>query len=122
MKHFIERDIEKDILKWLHSKEIIAIRGPRQSGKTTLLQKIIFNLKKKISKKRIHFVSFEDDFERDKFEKDPREYFDFFIGEDREKHYFFLDEVQYAKTAGKLLKLIYDSKENVKIIITGSTT
>lgn len=122
MEHLIERDIEKDILKWLHSKEIIAIRGPRQSGKTTLLQKIMANLKKRISEKRIHFASFEDDFEKDKFEKDPREYFDFFIGEDREKHYFFLDEVQYAKTAGKLLKLIYDSKENVKIIITGSST
>ena len=37
---YIERDIEKEIQGWLDSREIIAIRGPRQSGKTTLLKLI----------------------------------------------------------------------------------
>lgn len=122
MEQLIERDMENEIMKWLNSKEILAIRGPRQSGKTTLLYKIRAVLKKKVHEKKIHFISFEDDIEKDKFEKAPKEYFEFFIGDDKEKHYFLLDEVQYAKTAGKLLKFIYDSVENVKIILTGSST
>jgi len=120
MKHFVEREREKEIIKWLDSKEILAIRGPRQSGKTTILNKIMEMLKEK--GKKVHYISFEDDLEREKFEKNPKGYIEYYIGEDREKSFFLLDEVQYIKTAGKLLKLIYDSIENIKIVITGSST
>src|SRR3989344_4063361 len=122
MEYIIERDIEKEILKWLNTKEILAIRGPRQSGKTTLLYKIMTFLKRDFHEKRIHFISFEDDIEKEKFEKAPKEYLEFYIGEDKEKHFFLLDEVQYIKIAGKLLKLVYDSMNNIKIIVTGSST
>ena len=121
MENLVERRVEKEIIKWIDSKEILAIRGPRQSGKTTLLYKIM-NFLKERGKERIHFISFEDDMEKEKFEKNPKEYIEYYIGEDREKHFFLLDEVQYVKNAGKLLKLIYDSIENIKIIITGSST
>ncbi len=122
MEYIIERDIEKEILKWLNAREILAIRGPRQSGKTTLLYKIMTFLKRDFHEKRIHFISFEDDIEKEKFEKAPKEYLEFYIGEDKEKHFFLLDEVQYIKIAGKLLKLVYDSMNNIKIIVTGSST
>jgi len=121
MENLVERRVEKEIIKWIDSKEILAIRGPRQSGKTTLLYKIM-NFLKERGKERIHFISFEDDMEKEKFEKNPKEYIEYYIGEDREKHFFLLDEVQYIKNAGKLLKLIYDSIENIKMIITGSST
>lgn len=120
MENFVERDIGKGIIKWLYSKEILVVRGPRQSGKTTLLNKIMETLKRK--DKKVHFISFEDDLEREKFEKNPKGYIEYYMGEDKGKHFFLLDEVQYIKTAGKLLKLIYDSVENIKIIITGSST
>lgn len=120
MRNFVEREIEKDVIKWLNSKEILAIRGPRQSGKTTLLNKIMEMLRKK--GRKVHFVSFEDDLEREKFEKNPSGYIEYYMGGNKEKHFFLLDEVQYIKNAGKLLKLIYDSIENVKIVITGSST
>jgi len=118
----IPRDIEPKIIKWLNNKEIIAIRGSRQCGKTTFLNRITEILKeRRVNKKNIHYVSFEDDFEKEKFEKNPKDYISFKLT-GKGKHYLLLDEVQYIKNAGKLLKLVYDSIENVKIIITGSST
>ena len=54
MENLVERRVEKEIIKWIDSKEILAIRGPRQSGKTTLLYKIM-NFLKERGKERIHF-------------------------------------------------------------------
>ena len=38
MADYIRRKIQKEIEKWIERPEILAIRGPRQSGKTTLLE------------------------------------------------------------------------------------
>jgi len=117
----IPRKIEKDIFKWIYAKEILVIRGPRQCGKTTLLYRIIEKLKMKVSKENIHLITFEDEIEKSKFEKDPKEYMEFYI-KDKKKHYFLFDEIQYVKKAGKILKLLYDTNPNIKFIITGSST
>ena len=120
---YIQREIESDVLKWLDKKEVIAIRGTRQCGKTTLLKRIIeILIERKIPKDKIHFISFEDDSEKEKFEKNHRDYVNYYLNNDKSKHFFLFDEVQYVKNAGKILKLIYDEIENVKIIITGSST
>ncbi len=120
---YIKREFEENIVNWLDHKEIIAIRGPRQCGKTTFLKRIIeILLYRKIEKKNIHFISFEDDFEVEKIEKNPLEYVHFHMEKIKTKHFFIFDEVQYIKHAGKILKLIYDGIENIKIIITGSST
>lgn len=122
-KGIIKRDIEDSILEWISSKHIIAIRGTRQSGKTTFLKNISEILqKRKISKEKIHLISFEDDLEKAKFEGNPIEYFNFYLSKDNSRHFFLLDEVQYVKNAGKILKLVYDSIENIKVFITGSST
>lgn len=123
MEQFIPREIENKIRPWLDSKEIIILRGPRQSGKTTLLQEIAKNLiQKGVQPGRVHFINLEDDLEKEKLEKDSLGYFNFYLGRDLEKHYFFLDEVQYLARGGKILKLIYDANLNIKIIISGSST
>ena len=119
---YIKRDIENKIETWLEEREIIAIRGPRQSGKTTLLKRIIEILNnKKIDENNIHFFSFEDDITRLKFEKNPKEFVEFNL-ESNKKHYFLFDEVQYVENIGKKLKLIFDKYENTKIVITGSSS
>jgi len=51
---YIKRKLEDTILKYLDSPEIIAIVGPRQCGKTTLLQQINQRLEGSV------FISFED--------------------------------------------------------------
>ncbi len=50
LERYIERDLEREILACLDMPEIIAVVGPRQSGKTTLLQHIVEGIKdKKVS-------------------------------------------------------------------------
>jgi len=118
---YIERDVESTIESWLKEREIIAIRGPRQSGKTTLLKRLRTKLlHKNVDKERVHFISFEDDITRLKFEENPKEFIQFYL--DSEKHYFLFDEVQYVNNIGKTLKLLFDTFENIKIIITGSSS
>jgi len=119
----IEREIEPEILKWIDSKEIIAIRGTRQCGKTTFLKKLSeLLIKRGVKKENIHFLTFEDDFEKSKFEKNPREYINYHKSNLPGKHFFLFDEIQYVKKAGKMLKLVYDGLEEIKIIITGSSS
>lgn len=119
---YVHRDIEPEVEKWLDSKEIIAIRGPRQSGKTTLLKRLegILNARG-VDQKNVHYISFEDDLTRMKFEEDPKEFVEFHMTT-KGKHYFLLDEVQYVKEAGKKLKHLFDSFANAKLIISGSSS
>jgi uncharacterized protein len=108
---YIKRFLEEEIVRYLKVKEIIAILGPRQSGKTTLMKQIFQTLSK------ASFISFED-----------REILELFIGDPKgfaEIHmkgfdYLFIDEFQYAKDGGKLLKFLYDQYDT-KIIISGSS-
>ena len=46
---YINRFLENEINKYIKRKEIIAIVGPRQSGKTTLLKYIFKDLKNGIT-------------------------------------------------------------------------
>ncbi len=109
---YIERDLEKKLEKYLDDPEILAVIGPRQSGKTTLLQHIQSNLEK------ANFTTFEDMKTLELFEED----IDGFIEQNVEGYnYLFIDEVQYSEKAGKNLKYIYDTKD-IKILVTGSSS
>lgn len=119
--NYTEREVEAQVNKFLFSPEIIALYGPRQSGKTTLMLKMAQDLSKKLAKDNIVFVNFEDDLEKIRFEKDPKKYIEFYL-KSKEKVFFFLDEVQYLKNAGKILKLLFDSYSNAKFIVSGSSS
>jgi len=120
---YFERNLLVELKKWIGRREIFAIRGPRQSGKSTLLLLIkqwLLN-EKKISEKNIIFVTFEDREVLDSFDENSTEFIESYISE-KEKHYFFIDEAQYCKNIGQKLKLLYDTHKNVKFIITGSSS
>ena len=122
MEGIIDRDIFQTILSRIRDREIIAIRGPRQAGKSTLLKMIMEHLiSTGIREEEITSISFEDPVALDEFRKDPRKYLGSFIN-GGSRHYFLLDEVQYDSDAGKRLKLLYDTMENAKFFITGSST
>lgn len=108
---YIKRKLEGTILKYLKSPEIIAVVGPRQSGKTTMVKKIIQDLPKAIS------VSFDDQNILTLFEKHTDEFITAYV---KGNKFLFIDEFQYAKNGGKNLKYIFD-KEKIKIIISGSS-
>lgn len=109
---YIKRELEKDIKKVLDDKEIIAIFGPRQCGKSTLINHILK------TKKNVNSISFDDFKIKLLFENDIDSFIDVHV-----KPYktLFIDEVQYVKKSGQKLKYIYDNYK-IKIIISGSSS
>ncbi|MGC8812736.1 MAG: ATP-binding protein [Candidatus Aenigmatarchaeota archaeon] len=109
---YYPRKIEQQLEKWIEKKEVILVRGPRQSGKTTLL----LHLKDKHNGK---YVTLEDEEILKTFENAPKEFASRFI--EKERNFLFIDEVQYCKKAGKIIKLLYDLfSEKLKLVVTGS--
>lgn len=108
---YIKRKIEYQIQASLKSKEIIAIVGPRQCGKTTLLKHIANGLND------INYISFDDLKALQMFNQDIETFVITYI---KGKKFLFIDEFQYAKEGGKKLKYIYDSND-IKIFISGSS-
>lgn len=123
MVKYFPRFLMKDLAKWLDRKEIYAIKGPRQSGKTTLLEMFrdFLIAKKKVKPANIIFLSFEDRDILEKFSQDPKEFVRSYILSS-EKYYFLMDEFQYVPDGGQKLKLLYDLFGQIKFIITGSSS
>ncbi len=113
MEGYIHRFLEKKIEKYLNKKEIIAIVGARQCGKTTLMKYVYEGLKNKNKE----FITFEDRDILELFIKDIKSFIEKYV---RGNNFLFIDEFQYAKQGGKQLKFIYDT-EKIKIIISGSS-
>ena len=67
---FIKRELYPQIVDWLKEPEILAIAGPRQSGKTTLLKK----LKQELQQKSV-YVNFEDTSQLASFIDSPKDLF-----------------------------------------------
>jgi len=109
---YVERFLEKKIKKYLKDREIIAIVGARQCGKTTLMKEIFSGLK------HAEFISFEDRDILDLFSNHLKEFIEKYA---KDVKYLFIDEFQYAKEGGKQLKYLYDSF-GIKIIISGSSS
>lgn len=109
----IERDIFLRLNKDLNRKEIMALVGPRQIGKTTLMKELF-----KKCEKNGNFISFENFKLRDLFENNIELFIETYV---KNNKFLFIDEFQYAKNGGKQLKFIFDSYDNIKIIISGSS-
>lgn len=117
IKNYIKRDALKILLDWIDRPEVISIKGPRQSGKTTLLE----ILESELKNKRVYYFSFEDRNLLSQFEDNPVEFVEVLL--QKEKIFLFLDEYQYVEEGGQKLKLVYDKfKERAKIVITGSNS
>lgn len=108
---YIKRNLEGTILKYLDYPEIIAVVGARQAGKTTMISRIINGLDKTAA------VSFDDQNTLNLFEKETEDFIKSYV---KGNKYLFIDEFQYAKNGGKILKYIFDTQK-IKIIISGSS-
>jgi len=125
MTEFFNRSILDKLKKWIFRREIFAIKGPRQSGKTTILkilQKYLIK-EEKIDSNNIIFLTLEDRDILYKLSENPKEFVQSFIlHKPDERFFFFIDEFQYLRDGGQKLKLLYDIFENIKFIITGSSS
>ena len=109
---YIERELEQRIKSYISVPEIVAIVGARQVGKTTLLKHIQENIKNS------SFITFEDIETRSLFDRDIKSFIELYI---KPFKYIFIDEFQYARNGGQALKYIYDTVQNKKIFISGSS-
>ncbi len=108
---YIKRKIDTKIQEYLKWPEILAIVGPRQSGKTTCLEHFI-------SEKGGKFISFEDVNTLNLFNNDIKKFINTYL---LDTDLLCIDEFQYAKAGGKNLKYIFDTYKGKKIIISGSS-
>jgi len=118
---YFERELLEEFKKWVPRREIFAIKGPRQSGRTTLLEMLKDVLVEEVGEENIIFLTFEDLEVREKFETAPKEFINSFILNPG-RYYFLLDEFHYVNDGGQRLKLLYDTVRNAKIVITGSSS
>ena len=122
MHQTIQRKQFEEIKKHLQEKEITLIIGPRQVGKTTLLNLLKDYLikDKKISQNKIFFFNLDRIKDVEFFES--QEEVIKFLKTKSGKIYFFIDEAQKIKEAGRFIKGIYDLGLNLKIILSGSSS
>ena len=114
----IKRFIFNELTSHLAKKEMSLIVGPRQAGKTTLMQHLQNYLQKK--GERTVFLSL--DFERDipHFSTQTAFLSRIKLELGSRKGYVFIDEIQRKENAGIFLKGIYDMQTPYKFIISGS--
>lgn len=117
-----EREIFPLLVEYLARREIITLIGPRRVGKTTLMQQLISHLlsEKRIAPKNILFFSF------DLYHADLLLLLNTYqkltgVNDRAEMIYLFLDEIQYLENWAAQLKLVWDARENIKIVVSGSS-
>jgi hypothetical protein len=112
---YTRRDQEEELRKLFKRPEIIAVVGPRQCGKTTLIKTLLEEERQK--GKKISELTLDSPRVRVLYEKDP----DGFVKQYVEGYdYVFIDEIQYTKKGGQVLKYLYDTIKT-KFIVSGSS-
>lgn len=94
MNTYIKRLLEKDIIENSKSFPVILICGPRQVGKTTILEKL--------SNRQINYVSLDDPLERKSAIEDPSLFLE------THKAPLIIDEIQYATDLLPYIKMKVD--------------
>ncbi|PSO06911.1 hypothetical protein B9Q04_13660 [Candidatus Marsarchaeota G2 archaeon BE_D] len=83
---YLPRRIEEELDKWMLRREAVIIKGPRQSGKTTMLR----HLEEKFGGS---YVTLEDPDELETFEKFPRS----FAERRLQGGFLYIDEAQRSR-------------------------
>ncbi len=106
---YYPRTIEKTVKKYLKQFPVVGLTGPRQSGKSTMLRKILSS--------QYTYVSFDDLNAVDRFYADPEQ----FMSVHSDKVIF--DEVQRVPEIFHYVKLLVDNdrKNYGKFVMTGSS-
>jgi len=115
---FIKRYIFQELIEQLPKKEISLIVGPRQAGKTTLMNILQDYLNKKGEKTLFLSLDFERDIPYFKTQLALVQKLNLEFG--KKKGYVFIDKIQRKENARLFLKGLYDMKLPYKFIVSGS--
>ena len=114
----IERKLFSDLVSHLPQKEISIIMGPRQSGKTTLMDLLREHLDKK--GERTLYLNLDIEWDRPHFESQSALLRKIELELGKARSYVFIDEIQQKENAGLFLKGLFDLKLPYKFIVSGS--
>ncbi|MBI4999200.1 ATP-binding protein [Candidatus Gottesmanbacteria bacterium] len=115
---FILRLVYFQLSRHLDKPEISLLLGPRQAGKTTLLERLQETLKQK--NQQTVFLNL-DVIEDRQFFTSQHTLLDFIEKKaGKRKAYVFIDEISRLENAGLFLKGLYDLQSNHKFVVTGS--
>lgn len=129
LKQFKRRDYYK-VLERLDDEKILALIGPRQVGKTTLVYQLIENLLGKVKPQNILFVLLDDPSLNVTSVQNMTKMLELYgksilkqpLDELENKVYIFLDEIQSVENWERVLKRWYDLGYKIKFTITGSSS
>jgi hypothetical protein len=114
------REIFDILLENMDNELIIGLLGSRQVGKSSLLYMLIENLRNSgIAAENIFYFNLDDMQLQTLFDSIPE--FIQFLGDNDEKKFVFIDEVQRLQYPGLFLKGVFDLKRNIKIVYSGSS-
>ena len=110
----INRILKDDIKSKLFKGKAIFIYGPRQAGKTTLVNELI-------QEENLDVVTLtgDDDVTQSLFETVTSSRWTQILGS---KKCVFIDEGHKIKNLGRSIKLLVDSRKDVQVIVTGSSS
>ena len=115
----IKRTVYDYIFDHLNAKEITLITGPRQAGKTTIMETLKSELDKKGEKTLFLSLDFEKDAPYFKSQISLIDKINLETG-GKDRAFVFIDEIQRKENAGLFLKGIYDMRLPHKFIVSGS--
>lgn len=108
----INRFLEKNLLKRWDDKKVLVVIGPRQVGKTTLIQKICEE------KGEFLFLNGDDLVTRQLLNDFSKKKLQQIIGAHKT---LFIDEAQRIENIGLAVKIIYDQLPGIKVVLSGSS-
>jgi len=118
-----KRKIIDEILKELYGKEVIILYGARQVGKTFILYWLKKFLQEK--KEQIYYLDLEERRYLEILNQGP-ENLEKLIREEgfdlKKRVFVLIDEIQYLDNPTNFLKLVSDHYQNLKLIVSGSST
>jgi predicted AAA+ superfamily ATPase len=118
----IEREIFPSVISDLEKPEITVITGSRQVGKTTLLMDMIgLLLNRGVPAEAIFYFNL-DDFNLLPYFQQYTDFLQFIDSEYTGFTYVFIDEVQRLENPGLFLKILYDLKLKMKLVVSGSSS
>ncbi len=112
MKNLVKRQI--DIGSFVQNGKVLIIYGPRQVGKTTIINSFLEQFKDKYRVYAGDSITTQEIFSSQRLEKLKEHVEDLDL--------LFIDEAQNIKNIGINLKIIIDAYPNLKIVVTGSSS
>ncbi|WP_297458848.1 ATP-binding protein [Thermococcus sp.] len=118
----VERDFDLSLIPWELNK-VVTFAGCRRAGKTYLMFQLINELAKTSERESIFYINFEDE----RLEKSIKTLTELIPAIEelygkKERLYLFLDEIQNVENWDSWVRRINDSKKEVKLFLSGSSS